>query len=248
MNTVEKSRKYRFTHRAVAQVIATLLMVAIAVVGGTIIFVFSQGFYNQAQISGTPTIELVKILGYDARDVQFLNAHDGIAMVLDGSDPVDPQKNIGERVTVFVKNDSVNQVFFTEIRLGGTEYTYVTGTLTAHDAGVGEVPTDGEYSVLTAFATILEDNTAVLEPGQAATVLIQLNDNYPIGRDIQFKLTTTNGAIFVSTVVMASGTSAPGGEGDDKVQICHSGSTILVPQAAVQAHLDHGDSQGLCAG
>ena len=248
MNTVEKSRKYRFTHRAVAQVIATLLMVAIAVVGGSIIFVFSQGFYNQAQISGTPTIELVKILGYDARDVQFLNAHDGIAMVLDGSDPVDPQKNIGERVTVFVKNDSVNQVFFTEIRLGGTEYTYVTGTLTAHDAGVGEVPTDGEYSVLTAFATILEDNTAVLEPGQDSTVLIQLNDNYPIGRDVQFKLTTTNGAIFVSTVVMDSSTSAPGGGEDDRVQICHDGSTKSVPPVAVQAHLDHGDSQGPCAG
>ena len=216
--------------------------------GGTIIFVFSQGFFNQSQISGTPIIELVKILGYDARDVQFLNAHDGIEMVLDGSDPVDPHKNIGERVTVFVKNDSLNQVFFTEIRLGGTEYTYVTGTLTAHDAGVGEVPTDGEYSVLTAFATILEDNTAVLEPGQAATVLIQLNDNYPIGRDIQFKLTTTNGAIFVSTVVMNSGTSAPGGGGDDRVQICHDGSTKSVPPVAVQAHLDHGDSQGPCAG
>ena len=248
MNAVEKSRKCRSTHRAVSPIIATLLLVAIAVVGGTIIFVFSQGFFNQSQISGTPRIELVKILGYDARDVQFLNAHDGIEMVLDGSDPVDPHKNIGERVTVFVKNDSLNQVFFTEIRLGGTEYTYVTGTLTAHDAGVGEVPTDGEYSVLTAFATILEDNTAVLEPGQAATVLIQLNDNYPIGRDIQFKLTTTNGAIFVSTVVMDSGTSAPGGGEDDRVQICHDGSTKSVPPVAVQAHLDHGDSLGPCAG
>jgi len=234
------------THRAVAPVIATLLLVAIAVVGGTIIFVFSQGFFNQTQISGTTTIELVKILGYDARDVQFLNAHDGIEMVLDGSDPVDLHKNIGERVTVFVKNDSVNQVFLTEIRLGGTEYTYVTGTLTAHDVGVGEVPTDGEYSVLTAFATILEDNAAVLEPGQTVTVLIQLNDNYPFGRDIQFKLTTANGAVFISTVVIESVTSALGGGGGDKVQICHDGNTISVPPVAVQAHLDHGDTIGAC--
>jgi len=246
LNAVEKSKKYRSTHRAVSPIIATLMLVAIAVVGGTIIFVFSQGFFNQTQISGAPTIELVKILGYDARDVQFLNAHDGIEMVLDGSNPVDPHKNIGERVTVFVKNDSINQVFFTEIRLGGTEYTYVTGTLTPYDAGVGEVPTDGEYSLLTAFATILEDNAAVLEPGQTVTVLIQLNDAYPFGRDIQFKLTTTNGAVFISTVVIGSDTSVPGGGEDDRVQMCHNGKTKLVQSISVQAHLGHGDTIGAC--
>ncbi len=67
-------------HRAVAPVIASLLMVAIAVVGGTIIFVFSQGFFNQSQVSGTQKIESVKIIGYDARDVAKLTAHDGLAM------------------------------------------------------------------------------------------------------------------------------------------------------------------------
>jgi len=234
-------------HRGVAPVIATLLLVAIAVVGSTIIFVYAQEFYNETQISGTPTIELVKILGYDARDVQFLGAHDGITMVLDASDPTVINKNVGERVAVYVKNDSVNSVLFTEIRLGGTEYTYVTGTLSAHDVGVGEVPTDGEYSVMIAFPTILGGDAAILEPGQTATVLIQLSDSYPIGRDTQFKLTTTNGAIFVSTVIMGS-SNIPLDEASAKVQMCHSGVTISVPPVAVQAHLDHGDSLGSCGG
>jgi len=70
-NTRDQEKRTR-KHRAVAPVIATLLMVAIAVVGGSIIFVFSQGFFSQAQISGTPTIELIKIVGYDARDVTTL--------------------------------------------------------------------------------------------------------------------------------------------------------------------------------
>ncbi len=91
-NTLEKRTR---KHRAVAPVIATLLMVAIAVVGGTIIFVFSQGFFNQAQISGTPAIESVKILGYDARDVQFLNAHDGGVLTAIGSDNTNQGKNLG---------------------------------------------------------------------------------------------------------------------------------------------------------
>ena len=37
--------------KAVAPVIATLLLVAIVVVGGSIIFVFSQGFFSNAEIS-----------------------------------------------------------------------------------------------------------------------------------------------------------------------------------------------------
>ena len=53
--TTLKPKELKSNHRAVAPVIATLLMVAIAVVGGTIIFVFSQGFFSSSQISGRPT-------------------------------------------------------------------------------------------------------------------------------------------------------------------------------------------------
>jgi len=70
--TTLKPKELKSNHRAVAPVIATLLMVAIAVVGGTIIFVFAQGFFSSSQISGTPTIESIKILGYDATDATQL--------------------------------------------------------------------------------------------------------------------------------------------------------------------------------
>ena len=87
MDAFEKSGKYRSTHRAVAEVIATLLLVVIAAVGGSVILAFSQEFFSHPQISGTPTIELVKILGYDARDVTNLEAHDGQTMSVVSSDP-----------------------------------------------------------------------------------------------------------------------------------------------------------------
>ena len=60
----------------------------------------------------------------------------------------------------------------------------------------------GEYSVLTSSTAILQDQAAVMQPGATITILVDLNDNYPSGRDAQFKLTTTNGAVFVGTVVM----------------------------------------------
>jgi hypothetical protein len=33
---------------------------------------------------------------------------------------------------------------------------------------------------------------------------------------------------------------------EDKVAICHKGKTIYIDQAAVKAHLKHGDSMGTC--
>ncbi len=78
MNTTTlKPKELKTNRRAVAPIIATLLMVAIAVVGGTIIFVFAQGFFSSSQISGVPTIEAIKVLGYDGRDATALQAHDG---------------------------------------------------------------------------------------------------------------------------------------------------------------------------
>jgi len=198
-NTLEKRTR---KHRAVAPVIATLLMVAIAVVGGTIIFVFSQGFFSNSQISGTPTIESVKILGYDARDIDFLQAHNGILMTADSGDSGVQGKNVGERVVVYIKNDSVQQILFSEIRVGGTVYDYqTTVAIPAHPATV-----PGFYAIMNNATGLLQDAAGVAEAGQTVGILLDLNDNYPPGRDTQFKLTTTNGAVFVGTVVMGQNT------------------------------------------
>ncbi len=115
-------KELKTSHKAVAPVIATLLMVAIAVVGGTIIFVFAQGFFSSAQISGTPQIEAVKIEGYDARAVPNLQMHNGNDM---GALPststagdVDSIVEADERVSVYVTNNSVQKIVLGEIWLG----------------------------------------------------------------------------------------------------------------------------------
>ena len=113
------------SRRAVAPVIATLLLVAIAVVGGSIIFVFSQGFFSSAQVSGSPNIESVKILGYDATDGNRTQFHDGLTPLgLASGNNTSNGLQEDEYVTVYLKNDSVNKVTFSEIRLAGTIYTY----------------------------------------------------------------------------------------------------------------------------
>ena len=111
-----------FPRRGVAPVIATLLLVAIAVVGGSIIFVFAQGFFSDSQVSGEPKIELVKIVGYDARDVPRVKAHDGIEIISKNQDCCgisDGIKKADERIAVYIQNNSVEEVWFSEIRLTG---------------------------------------------------------------------------------------------------------------------------------
>jgi flagellin-like protein len=198
------------SRRAVAPVIATLLLVAIAVVGGSIIFVFSQGFFSSAQISGSPQIESIKILGYDATDGDSMIYHDGVVMTNATSGPDDSLGlKAGEYIGVYVKNDSVNKVTFSEIRLAGDVYEY-------QDAAAAELANydddalidNGEYTiVVVGFDSVTNEegltisaSAAELQPGEQATIVMELDKDIKSGRDLQFKLTTASGSVFVGTI------------------------------------------------
>ena len=205
--------KYKLTsRRAVAPVIATLLLVAIAVVGGSIVFVFSQGFFSSAQISGAPQIESLRIAGYDATDGSVLEIHDGVNSGVDHGDPLSNDGLLaGDRIAVYLQNNSVQKVTLGEIRFAGTVYTFVPGTgspaVVDGYTGVGALATStAGYMIATnsnpsAAANVLDTTSAEIQPGGQVTLLLQLDENVKVGRDAQFKLTTTNGAVFVGTVI-----------------------------------------------
>jgi len=212
--------KYKLTsRRAVAPVIATLLLVAIAVVGGSIVFVFSQGFFSSAQISGSPTIESLRIIGYDATDGTILQLHDGLASGVVQGGATNDGLLAGDRIAVYVQNNSVQKVTFSEIRFAGLVYSFVqapaaplnqidafgsAGTLETAAAIAPSymiaVNSNGILGSETA-ADVLDATSAEVQPGQQATLLIQLDQNVKVGRDAQFKLSSANGAVFVGTVI-----------------------------------------------
>jgi len=209
--------KYKLTsRRAVAPVIATLLLVAIAVVGGSIVFVFSQGFFSSAQISGSPNIESLKITGYDATDGDALQLHDGLdSGVLQGA--VDNTLAPGERIGVYIQNNSVQKVTLSEIRFAGTVYTYIPGPasplnqidgfgavgglLDASTAGYMIATSSNGVAGAETAADVVDAISAEVQPGQTVTIIMQLDENIKVGRDAQFKLSTSNGAVFVGTVI-----------------------------------------------
>ena len=192
MNTNVNNRRLH-SRRGVAPIIATLLLVAIAVVGGAIVFAYSQNFFSSSQVSGKPNIESLKVIGYDGRDIttgMFNHNSQAIASTTGGL--ADNLKSSGEYVTAYLKNDSVQTVTLGEVRLGGATYNYVAAP-TALTAG-----TFGVY----AGTALITSPVAEIQPGQTATIVMDLSENMKIGRDVQFKITTTNGAVFVGTVVM----------------------------------------------
>jgi flagellin-like protein len=197
MNTNVDTQRLHKSHRAVAPVIATLLLVAIAVVGGAIVFAYSQNFFSSSQLSGRPTIEAVKILGYDARAIAVINNQNGDAFATAGGD-ADPQKEVDEEIAVYIKNDSVQSITIGELRFGGTVYNYVSSPAT-----LGAL-TSAQYTIAGSGAGdgIIPNAVAEVQPGQTLSVVLALSEDMKSGRDTQFKMTTTNGAVFVGTVVV----------------------------------------------
>jgi len=211
--------KYKLTsRRAVAPVIATLLLVAIAVVGGSIVFVFSQGFFSSAQISGAPQIESLKIVGYDATDGAALEIHDGVDSGVAQGAAANDGLLAGDRIAVYLQNNSVQKVTLGEIRFAGTVYNYVSsasgtidiwnpaaaplvGVLAGSPAGYMISPDSNGTILAPLAATALAASSAEIQPGQQITIIIQLDDNVKVGRDAQFKLSTANGAVFVGTII-----------------------------------------------
>jgi flagellin-like protein len=200
--------------RGVAPVIATLLLVAIAVVGGSIVFVFAQGYISETQISGVPQLEYVKIVGYDARDVAQLKAHDGLDILPanccgDGSDNI---KSPDERIAIHIQNNSPQTITISELRFGGAEYQYIAATQLGPWQAGGVGPQPGEYVIMTGNdgnnqGNIIQEITPKIPAGGIVTLVLDLDRTLQNGRDMQVKLTTSTGNVFVSTVITGQNAS-----------------------------------------
>ncbi len=195
-----------FSRRGVAPVIATLLLVAIAVVGGSIIFVFAQGYFFNTQVSGAMEPELVKIFGYDTRDVKTLKIHNGLDIDPDSCCGVaDGKRNIDERIALYIQNNSAKPITIEELRFGGVEYQYITDTQLGPWQPLGIGPQQGEYVIMTGpdgknNGDVLQEDSPKISAGGIVTLVLDLDRGLKDGRDIQVKLTTSSGNVFISTI------------------------------------------------
>ena len=206
-NKLFTSKNRLTSRRAVAPVIATILLVAIAVVGGGVIFAFSQDSHTYLQISNSPQITSIEITGFDACDTSLLMLHNGVK-VNNSASPGDFDGQTrnglqrGERIAVYVQNNSVSTVYFSEVRFAGSELVFVPGDPLTEYGTTFMNP--GEFVIATKGTTGVANlsSSAKLQAGQEATFLLELEGNIPIQRDTSFKIVTTNGAGFVGTIYL----------------------------------------------
>jgi flagellin-like protein len=185
--------------RAVAEVISSLLLVAITVVGAVIL----TTFLDEAFISGglaasgsDSTIKTIKLIKYDSRDGANLmgfnlnntnSTFQQLCRISCASDfDESPITGGTEFIVIQVENQSVNPVYLHDVWLGNASHSWDSNTasvdldITDNTSFNGKYPADGTFSILstdTANPTQSLDNQ--LQSGQTVNLLIKLDTVNP---------------------------------------------------------------------
>jgi len=198
------------SRRAVSPIIATLLLIAIAVIGGVMIYVFTQGFFGNSAISSSPSVDTITMTGYDMReisDVTGITQHEG-ALVPGYGDAagVSGMANLDDGA-IYIKNVGTKSYTVSKLEVNGRVMDF-NPTYTGAVAGQWGIITVPNTQTATAGVTI--QTAATILPGQEGTLLVTFDNTAPDrndsqnGRTIAVKLTSANGSVFNFNVVVGS--------------------------------------------
>lgn len=202
MDNNSLSRKNR---RAVAPIIATLILVAIAVVGGVMIFVFAQDFFGGEAMEKPGTIDTISLAGYDIRDVAdpaTLNSHLGTAAtalactgcVAGGGLAV---TDIG---ALYIKNNGSSEVIIRSITINDKKYTLDgLGVRALVDFAAQEFTV---YTETLAGGTMQIQADATISGKDTGTIYFRSADAIGAGRTVSVTTTTGTGQEFSFNVVI----------------------------------------------
>ena len=176
------------SHRAVAPIIATLLMVAIAVVGGVLIYVYTQGFFASTSTT-TVSTDVITMTGYDAK---------GGVTIYDGSS-VTPSTSAGcvpdtgastngktstanECITIHVRNAGGAPVAISGFKIDGLPIAN-NGTLNS-----------GKWVLFNPSISSLAEPT--IQSGKEATLVYKISTTIPQDAPITIEVGTKGGSQF----------------------------------------------------
>jgi len=202
------------SRRAVSPIIATLLLIAIAVIGGVMIYVFTQGFFGNSSISTSPSVDTITMSGYDMRGILAgvgtgVSSHEGTALVTYG-DNAAAGMQVDEEGAIYIKNQGQKSYTISKLEVNGAPLVFIgsAGGLNAGEYAVITVPNTN-----TVLAGTTQQPAQTVLPGQEATLLVSFDagagaslvDNRAAdGRTIAVKITSANGSVYNFNVVVGS--------------------------------------------
>ena len=180
------------SHRGIAGIIVSLILIAVAVVGGISVFMFTQGFISDSSVTA-PTIEVIEIFGYDISDTMSVIAHTGA--IISGINPggsVDGVLGDRDTIVLYVRNRGSTIVAIDSIEVYGTTYPgdFDDQTCDTND------PSKGDFSISSTGALIDCGQTSIA-PGEEVTIYVRYadttNGEVALGRPIPITIITANG-------------------------------------------------------
>ncbi len=139
-----------------------------------------------------------------------MKTHDGLDILpANCCGEPDGIKNPDERITIYIQNNSINPITILELRFGGVVYQYVIDNQLGPWQAPPVGPEPGEYVIMTGPNGVLplpndlsQEGSPNIQSGATVTLLLDLDSTLGNGRDMQIKLTTSNGNVFVSTLIV----------------------------------------------
>lgn len=202
------------SRRAVSPIIATLLLIAIAVIGGVMIYVFTQGFFGDSSLASRPSVDTITMSGYDMREIVVptagagITTHEGIILTAFGDAAGSPgEKTTDEEAAIYIRNVGSKEYSISKLEVNGVVLDFVSTGLGAGEYGI-ITPPDTDICAVGCNDTLQAVNTVL--PGQEASLIVSFdntagNDNSAAtGRTIPVKLTSANGSVFNFNVVIGS--------------------------------------------
>jgi len=186
---------------AVAEVISSLLLVAITVAGAIILTTFLNDSFISGGLAASgsdSTLKTIKLVKYDSRDGGNLLGLAG----LNNTSPTDqylcrascstfsnlsPSSGGSEFIVIQIESRSVNPIFLHDVWLSNVAHSWDKGTANmVLDPGgssiSGDFPVDGTFSILptnVVMGTTKQNIDNEIQSGQTVNLLIKLDNTNP---------------------------------------------------------------------
>jgi hypothetical protein len=213
--------------RAGAEVISSILLVAVTVVGAVILTSFLDETFVAGSLgasSGSDSvIKSVKLVGFDTRDGGYLmniqtlnntsasNPTDGVLCRENCAPNKSPITGGTEIMVIQIENTGVNPIFLHNIYLDSIDHNWDSSTAgsnlnTAGSFGNGNFPGDGSFSIISNISNPIQREDNQIQNGEIVFLIIKLdnaNEDIPLSKTIRAQFNI--GANQLSEVLIESG-------------------------------------------
>ncbi|MCS6767826.1 MAG: hypothetical protein NZ517_03705 [Candidatus Nitrosocaldus sp.] len=169
----------RAAKRGVSPIIATLMLVAIAVVGGVVVYTYFQNISSKVAPQNV-VAESLQLLGYDARQVNPLLNHLGGGIT--GANNSSSIAYVG----MYIKNNSPQAVQISKVYVNGALYSFNSGTLAA-----------GQFH----FGSSVSSGTNTINPSSTDSLTLRLTSAVSAGTNLTVVVETASGQQFKYDIV-----------------------------------------------